>query len=432
MRRRILLVLCLILTLLAAPVAGPLTWLGAGPSTRLGTGLAGGPLFLEFWTISLQPFFNDYINNLITRYEVAHPGVKVRWVDVQIHAIEQKLLAAVAGGVPPDVVNLNTEFAVRLAEQGALADMDTAVSAADRAKYFEGLWASTRFKGRTYGIPWYVTPSVLAYNTEIFKKAGLDPAKPPATEDAMIDAARRIKDRTKIYGFMPNVDGVRMMHRFREAGLPLVSPDGKRAVFNSPAHVKVLETYVALLKKDYFPEDALRRGYLGATERYSAGRLAMLITGPQFLLRVRKDNPQVYAKTDVAPYPLDRGSVVHAPLMNLAVPKSGRNQGEAVRFALHVTSDESQLAFGKLVVIFPSTRKAAGDPFFARPGSTPEEKARYIGAQSLRYARDLTVVVPRSGDLFRVFREAMEGAFFGKMGPKDALEWAVREWNARL
>lgn len=387
---------------------------------------------LEFWTISLQPYFNDYINGLISRYEAQHPGVKIRWVDVQIQAIEQKLLAAIAGGVAPDVVNLNTGMVVRLAEQGALVNLDEKVPKNEKALYFEGLWESGRYKGATYGVPWYVVPDVMAYNTDLFRRAGLDPAKPPATEDEIIADAKRIKDTIKVYGFMPNVDGVRMLQRFQEAGLPVLSPDGKKAVFNSPQHVAYLAKYVDLFKQDYFPEDTIRRGYLGATERYTAGQLGMLITGPQFLLRVKKDNPDVYAKTDVAPYPLGAGKVFALPVMRLSVPKMSRNVDEAVRFALFVTNDENQLAFSKLVTIFPSTKQAAADPFFRAGGDSPEDKARRISAQELEYAKDLEVVVPKQGELNKIFQDAIESAFFGQRTPKEALDWAVQEWNRRL
>src|SRR3990170_7975250 len=82
---------------------------------------------LEFWTISLQPFFTDYVNGMIATYERTHPGIRIRWVDVQFAAIEQKLLASLAGGGAPHVVNLNTEMAIRLAEQGGLVGMGAAV-----------------------------------------------------------------------------------------------------------------------------------------------------------------------------------------------------------------------------------------------------------------------------------------------------------------
>jgi len=97
-----------------------------------------------------------------------------------------------------------------------------------------------------------------------------------------------------------------------------------------------------------------------------------------------------------------------------------------------VTNDENQLEFSKQVVVFPSTRQAAGDPFFRRGGAGPEDVARKVAAADLPHARDLSVIAPHSGDLFRAFREAVESAFYGKRSPKDALDWAVRQWNARL
>lgn len=402
--------------------------------TAAGCAASARTTTLEFWTISLQPFFTDYVNGLIADYQKQTPGVQVKWVDVQFQAIEQKLLAAIAGGVPPDVVNLNVEFTVRVAEKGALVDLDGAVPAAERAKYFEGLWASTRYGGRVYGIPWYIAPPVLFYNTDLFRKAGLDPQRPPATEEQMIAAARQIKDRGGAYGFMPLIDGTRLMHRFLENGLPMLSPDGKRAVFNSPEHVAYLQRYLDLYKADYFPEDTLRRGFSGAVERYSAGQLGMLLVGPQFLLRIKESNPEIYTKTAVGPYPTGQGRVIHAGLMALAVPKASKNQQDAVKFALYVANDANQLAFSKLpgTVLFPSTKQAAADPFFRQQGQGPEFRARAIAAAELAAGRDLTVVVPNQSELYKIFREAVESAFFGKMGAKEALDWAVREWNARL
>lgn len=397
-----------------------------------GVGRAASPFTLEFWTISLQPFFNDYVNGMIAAYERTNPGVKVRWVDVQFQAIEQRLLAALAGGVPPDVVNLNVEITVRLADRNALVDMDAVVPTAARSRYFDGLWRSTQVRGRSFAVPWYVVPNVVAYNTAIYRRAGLNPNEPPRTEDEMIRHARLIKDRAKVYGFMPNIDGVRLMHRFQENGLPVTGADGKRAVFNSPEHVRYLAQYVELFKADYFPEDTLRRGYLGATERYSAGQLGMLITGPQFLLRVKADNPEVYAQTFVAPYPKGKGNTVHLATMTVAVPRASRHTDAAVDFALFVTNDENQLAFSKQVVVFPSTRLAAADPFFRRGGAGPEDVARKVAAADLALARDLSVVVPNSGDLFRIFREAVESAFYGRRTPKEALDWAVGQWNLKL
>ena len=387
---------------------------------------------LEFWTIALQPLVTAYVQGVIGRYEHAHPGVRIRWIDLQLQALDQKLLAAIAGGVAPDVVNLNTEITIRLAQAHALVDMDAAVPAAARARYFPNIWASLRIQGRAYGIPWYVEPDILAYSQSLFRRAGLDPARPPATMDAFIQTAVTIKQKTGVYGFMPNVDTIRLLTLFQEEGLAVLSPDQRRAIFDSPAHAALLARYVDLFKRDMFPADTLQRGYLGATERYAAGQLAMLVTGPEFLLRVRSDGPDVYRETLVAPAPMGRGRVLDLPTMDLAVPLASRHRAEAVDFALFVTNDENQLALSHVVVTFPSTQAAAADPYFARAGTLPEDRGRAIAARELGIARDLTVVTPHSDELFRIFREAVENAFFGRMTPTQALSWAAKEWTRRL
>lgn len=430
-RRRAAAAAVAVVVLVSAGVS-PLPFAGPSPAGSVPAAEAAPTTTLEFWTISLQPFFTKFINGLIDRYRHDHPGIRIRWIDVQPQALDQKLLSSIAGGVAPDVVNLNTETTLRLAEAHALVDMDAAVPAAARARYFPNIWASQRLDGRAYGVPWYVVPDVLAYNQALFRRAGLDPAHPPATTDAFARAAAAVKQKTGVYGFMPNIDGIRFLKVFQEEGLPVLSEDRRHAVFDSPAHIALLARYVDLYKHDEFPDDTLRRGYLGATERFGGGQLAMLTTGPQFLLRVRNDNPDVYRETAVAPAPLGAGHVLDLPTMDLAVPTASRHRAEAVAFALYVTDDENQLAFSKQVVIFPSTRAAAGDPYFTHAGAGPEDRARVVAARELATARDLTVVVPHSDDLYRVFREAIESAFYRKMTPGQALQWAVREWNAKL
>ena len=397
-----------------------------------GVASAGPQATLEFWTIALQPICTAYVRDLIGRYERIHPGVRVRWIDLQMQALDEKLLAAVAAGAAPDVVNLNTEITVRMAQAHALVDMDAAVPATARARYFPNVWTSLRVQGRVYGIPWYVEPDVLAYNRALFRRAGLDPARPPGTMDGFIQTAVTLKQKTGVYGFMPNVDKIRLLTLFREEGLPVLSPDRRRALFDGPGHVALLARYVDLFKRDIFPADTLQRGYLGATERYAGGQLGMLVIGPEFLLRIRSDGPDAYRDTLVAPAPLGRGRVLDLPTMDLVVPSASRHRAEAVDFALFVTNDENQLALSHVIVTFPSTRAAAADPYFTRGGDAPVDRSRAIAARELGMAQDLTVVTPHSDELFRIFREAVENAFFGRMTPQQALSWAVKEWNGRL
>ena len=385
---------------------------------------------LQFWTISLSPFFNDYLGETVSLYEAQHPGVSVTWRDFSGEALGFELLNAIKSGHVPDVVNLNVPMLLEQTERGNLSSLDERF---DKDLYFDGLLQSLSVDGKVYALPWYVTPAILMVNRELFEQAGLNTDTFVSTPDALV-AAKQIKDRTGVYGFMPNLISQNLLYRFQEAGLPVLSEDGTKAVFNSPEHAAFLQKYIDLLANDYFPADALLKGYGGALERYQSGQLGMLLTGAQFLTRIRESAPEVYEHTVPFPYPFGAGKTVHAPLMALGIPAASRHQQEALAFALFVTGRERELAFSKLVAIFPSNVAAAADPFFTTlpPNPTPEERARAVTAGQLEHAHDLTLHVPNASDLFKNFQKNVEEAFFGYKTPQDALDDAVRYWNAKL
>ncbi len=387
---------------------------------------------LEFWTISLAPLFNDEMNRLVAQFEKENPTVELKWVDVPATAMEQKLLASVAAGRPPAAVNLSSDMTVKLVQQGALEALD--LSAAQKKLYFPSPLNTFTYDGKVMGVPWYWAPKVVAYNTEIFRKAGLDPANPPRTIQTLIAAAKQIKDRTGMYGFMPNINGISMLYVFQEAGLPILDKSGSKAVFNSPEHVKLLQTYVDLYKKGYIPEDTMRRGFTAATELYSAGKLGMLITGPQFILRVQNDNKAIFDQTRVAPYPINiAGNVIHTGLMGFMVPKGVKDKALAQKLALFLTNDVNQLQFSKVTkTTFPSTVKASGDKFFKQGGSDAVSQGRLVASTELKRAKDLTLVYPDASKLNKVFKDNVEAAMAGQKSAKQALDDIVKAWNASL
>lgn len=386
---------------------------------------------IEFWTISLSPTFDAYINETIALYEAQHPNVNVLWVDKTSEQIGFDLLNAAKSGNAPEVVNLNVPMLLDDVEQSLILPI---TGQFDERLYFEKLLSSLQIGNDIYGLPWYIAPSVVMKNREVFSRASVDINTPTGTSLQLISVATTIKERTGIYGYYPNILAQALLYRFLEAGLPVLSEDGFTAVFSSPEHEAFFAEQIRLLQQDIFPSEALLTGYGGAIERYQSGNLAMLITGPQFLTRIKESAPQVYANTQVSPYPLGAGQVIHAPLMLLSIPAKSEHSREALEFALFVTSHERQKAFSQLTAIFPSTAQAATDPFFTTlpANPTPEDQARVIISQELNYAKDLTMNLPNSSDLFQYFQKQIEAAFFGYKTPQEALDDAVRFWNAKL
>ncbi len=383
---------------------------------------------LEFWTISLHPTYDKYIQGLISEYEKEHPHVKIEWIDMPSAVIMQKLMASIAGGVPPDVVNLNTSYSQIMAQNMALVCTDDTVPPTVKSLYFENLWKAAQFNGKSYGIPWYVTTRVVIYNKEIFKRAGVK--HPPKNRQEIFDIAKKIKEKTGKYGYMP---AIKIIEDFKMEGVPILTPDGKHAAFYTPEAVKILQWYVNLKNEKLIPLESLSEGYRGALNRYQSGDLAMLIAGPTLLMRIKKDAPSIYSKTDVAPMPLGKKNVVPAATMNLVIPRSSKHRKIAIDFALFVTNDKNQLAFCKLVPLLPSTKKAAKDEFFYKGKGDPlQDKAILISIQQLKKAQDMSLGVKNAPLLMRVLHEAVESAYYGRKTPNKALKEASQKWDEIL
>jgi putative chitobiose transport system substrate-binding protein len=386
---------------------------------------------LEFVTTSLAPTFNDFFNPLVERANRQFGNVK--WTDLPQNAIQQRILAGVAAGNPPEAVQLNSTQILELAQQGALLPLDDLISSAQRRLYQDRALAPFTYEGKLYALPDYASTRIIAFNTDILRRAGLDASNPPRTIPGIIEWAKQIKDRAGVYGFAPLIANVDFLKTFQEAGLPIFSADRKRAVFNSPAHVALLQQYVDLRRRDYFPEDVMRRGFTAAYELYTAGRLGILIVGPQFMPRLERDNNAIWKTTVVAPHPVGPGQVVQASTFAYAIPKGARDPKRATELVLWLTSDDNQLAFSKRTgTTFPTTVKAAGDAFFTQGGATVNEQAKLMAARTMRFGRDLTVPVPNAADLNKAFKDNVEAAIFGQKSAKQALDDIVRVWNAAL
>ncbi|NRR30992.1 extracellular solute-binding protein [Oxalobacteraceae bacterium] len=420
-------------TLLSAWMALGLAMSGAPVATATAAASVTAPERIEFWTFSMKPRFTPYFNELVRKYEAGNPGVKVEWVDFPWDVIQTKLVTRIVAGTPPALVNLNVPWADEFARDGLLAPVDELLGEA-RARYIPSTLEDLTFGGKTYGFPLYSNVAVIAYNTQIFKAAGI--AHAPRTLDEQLSFARQIAARTGKAGLCPalsKIDGLMM-----QQGLPVIR-DGK-AVFNSPEHValitKLALTYKAggLLKDALFAED----NFPAAIDAYKGGRLGMLLAPPTALKRIQGDSADIYAITDVAPAPLGPTGIADGGwLIHFAVPKNvdTRLLPAVGKFARYLTNDDNQLAFARQASVYPAMIKAAADPFFTTvpPKAGAAEKAVSAGAVSMPHAHTLYVAgVTDYDELRRSLVKAVEAGVTGRQDVKQALDQAVAIWNKKL
>ena len=379
---------------------------------------------LELWTIALKPKFTAYMEDLLLQFEGGHPGVKVDWIDLPQQNIMQKLMASIAGGVPPDLVNLTTSNALFLAQSGSLVDVSQYITTEQAGEYYPNLWRAAAWQGQVYAVPWYVSTRVLIYNKELLNKAGWPVDKPPRNREEAAALAAQVKRNVPgSWGFYPVV---RLLDDWGMENMPVYDNSSKKFLFTQSNYVEKLEWYVRLYQQGLLPPEFLMDGYRGALERYKQGSLALLEAGPQVLLQIKADAPHVYAQTWAAPLSWSPEGRVPAALMNLAVPRSSRHRALACELALFITSWSNQLAFAKEVPLLPSTWRSTRDPFFTqRHGDPLQCEALNISLRQLPKANDYSLSLPGARQLERTLNLAVEAAVYGQKSSAEALTDAV-------
>ncbi|TWI65315.1 putative chitobiose transport system substrate-binding protein [Pseudoduganella lurida] len=400
-------------------------------AAAIGFSAVAAPARIEFWTFSMKPKFTPYFDGVVKRYEAANPGVKVEWIDFPWDIIQTKLVTRIVAGTPPALVNLNVPWADEFARDGLLQPVDSLL---ERPRYLQGALDDLTFGGKTYGFPLYSNVAVIAYNTQLFKAAGIP--HPPRSLDEQLAFARQIARRTGKAGLCPalaKIDGLMM-----QQGLDVIR--NGRAVFNSPAHValirKLADTYKAggLLKDSLFAED----NFPAAIDAYKGGRLGMLLAPPTAVRRIELDAKDVYAVTDVAPAPLGPTGIADGGwLIHFAVPAGVPRAllPEVGKFARFLTNDANQLAFARQASVYPAATLASRDPFFLNvpPGAAAAEKAVAAGAVSMPHSRTMYVAgITDYDELRRSLVKAVEAGVTGRQDIARALDTAVAIWNRKL
>jgi putative chitobiose transport system substrate-binding protein len=405
---------------------------GTGNVSNTTKQASSGGANVEFWTMQLQPQFTNYFKSLIASFESQNPGIKVSWVDVPWTAMENKILTAVSAKTPPDVVNLNPDFASQLAGRNAWLDLDAKLSNEVRSSYLPNIWKASTLNDKSFGIPWYLTTRLTIYNTDLLKQAGIN--KPPATYPELAQVAQQIKDKTGKYAFFVTFvpqDAGEVLESFAQMGVTLVDAGGK-AAFNSPQGKAVFQYWVDLYKKGLLPKETLTQGHRHAVDLYQAGETALLFSGGEFLENIGKNAPAIAKVSATAPQITGENGKKNVAVMNVVIPRDSKQPDAALKFALFLTNDENQLSFAKAANVLPSTVKSLADSYFkdAPANASALDQARVISAQELQQAEVLT---PRLKDiklLQKAIYENLQAAMLGEKTVDKAVEDAANEWNS--
>ncbi|MBL1094976.1 MULTISPECIES: ABC transporter substrate-binding protein [Streptomyces] len=404
--------------------------------TACGTGGGGGEDAsgkvegqVTFQTWNLKANFKDYFEGIIKDFERKYPDAQVKWIDQPAEGYPEKLSADAAGGTLPDVVNVSPDLAYPLAKAGLALDLEKAAGKY-RGEYLEGAWKSHRMPGLpgVYAFPWYLNTGPMFYNKELFRKAGLDPDKPPTSYAQLFtDAVAMAKKSGRRIAMLAGTPSIEDFGRY---GVRLMNARGSEFTFNEPKGVELLRHYKELYAAGALDSQALTAQAESAGRKFAQQSVAMNPGSALDLQNFKRDAPSLYRHIGITDAVNNTGKA-NMYVQGLMVNAQSKVKPAAVAFAHFVTDKKNQMAFARKVTIFPSTKGSLDDPYFTEEDGTDATRVRVASAKSLKTAVNYTPVL-LSDQMKTVLRNAVARAVQGKQSPQAALDGAVAECNRLL
>ncbi|MET8583632.1 extracellular solute-binding protein [Streptomyces collinus] len=384
---------------------------------------------ITFQTWNLRANFKPYFEGLIADFEKKYPGTHVKWIDQPAEGYPDKISADAAGGTLPDVVNVSPDLVAPLAKAGLALDLDK-TAATYRPEYLDGAWASHQVPGLsgTWAFPWYLNTGPLFYNKSLFRKAGLDPNKPPTTYGDLFADALRMAERSG--GKVATLANVPTIEDFGRYGVRLMNKEGTGFAFNDTKGVELLTKYKELYDAKALDPQALTATPESSGKKFLTEAVAMNPGSALDLGNFKKQAPGLYKNIGITDQITSTGHV-NMYVMGVMVNSRTRHTPAAVAFAHFVTDAHNQMSFAKKVAIFPSTAGSLDDPYFTQEDGTDETRVRVAAAKSLKNAANYTPVL-FSEQMKTALRNEVAKALQGKESPEAALDNAVKACDQLL
>ena len=133
------------------------------------------------------------IEKVIADFEAAHPNIKIESEALSFSEIARQLVLRVRSGNPPDVAQIAGNDTILVAATGGLEPLGPYAEDGTRDALKPAALSGLEVDGELIALPWNLAPAGFWYNKAIMEKAGLDPARPPATIDELMAAMEAIR-----------------------------------------------------------------------------------------------------------------------------------------------------------------------------------------------------------------------------------------------
>jgi multiple sugar transport system substrate-binding protein len=265
---------------------------GTGQSEGKTPTLTGKATFytISEWTgiDALKPDFKA----LVDTFKKQHPGADAEVLSDPFMTWIDKFQVQFAAGNAPDVNLIDCAHMPALSNAGYLMDLGDKLGKSYFDQFVPGVLAFYTWKGNYYAAPYTMDTRILYYNKDLFRKAGLDPDKPPTTWAEYLADAKALTMDTSGDGQVDTYGNAYDLpiKEFTLASLYCASP-GAMLIVDKDGKVKPnvntpeFRGYLKLMHdlRPYSPPDFATLDGQGNDKLYVNGKLGMRINGSWIL-----------------------------------------------------------------------------------------------------------------------------------------------------
>jgi len=336
-----------------------------------------GTAYAETLSIWARASSSNAAQHMIDLWNASHDD-KVELTTIPDNQMVTKLATGVQSGDVPDLISFDLIYMPDFMKAGFLVDLtDTLAKDPNQEKVAKAFRDLATYDGHLYGTGFTPDVSILLYNKALFKKAGLDPDKPPTTIGQIEDYAKKIHAADpSVYGyyFSGSCGGCNIFTQapmMWASGATLLPTSGDAPAMDGTGVKEVLQMLQNLWKAGAIPESA--QGDTGANFQatFESGVIGMQGSGGFAIASLKANHPEI--DFGIAPLPGvkegDASSFVGGDV--IAIPKGSKHSDLAVKFIQWELTDEAQLEGLAKNYILPSRSDLADNKYF-------QEEPRYI------------------------------------------------------
>ncbi|MDZ8183253.1 MAG: ABC transporter substrate-binding protein [Nostoc sp. ChiSLP02] len=320
-----------------------------------------GVIHLTLWQSINPPANRGAFQNLVDKFNQTHPDIYVDSIYAgQIDQLLPKILTAVVGNSPPDILSFYPQITGQFVELDAIRPVDDWLAKLpQKSEIFPSLFEELEFNGHIWSVPLTTANMGIFYRPKLFEAAGIK--ETPKTWDELREVAKKLTidrngdNRPEQYGMLLPL-GKAEWTVF--SWFPfLLSAKGEivtnnRPNLTNPGAIAALKFWQTLLKDGSATLSPPERGY--EEDAFISGRVAMQITGPWTYIMKSDVDYKVFP----IPANVQQASVKGSGNLFLMKTTSEKEQA-ALKFFEYVMSEEFQTEWSIKSGFLPTNIKSA-------------------------------------------------------------------------